>query len=290
MGTRRTRALTTSLLVTAALAAGCGSTTTTSGASPGAGEEPAPGPVLRVDATGGFTSPQELAARLPLLVVEADGTAHTSAAVPAVYPGPALRPVATGTLPAEQVDRLVQALLDAGVGGDPDLGEPPVADATTTRVTLRHEGREHVLEAYALAEAVAPDPALTAEQQDARARLAAAVEEAAAAVQGAATSPYEPAAVAALVAPVPPGPADPAVGARTPVPWPGPALPGEPLGEGVEGGCVVARGAQADAVLDAAADADALTPWTSGGAEWSVVLRPLLPGEEGCADLTGRAR
>jgi hypothetical protein len=38
-------------------------------------------------------------------------------------------------------------------------------------------------------------------------------------------------------------------------------------------------------VLAAAKSAKSITPWTSGGRQWTVVFRPLLPDEAGCADL-----
>ena len=40
-----------------------------------------------------------------------------------------------------------------------------------------------------------------------------------------------------------------------------------------------------EAVLGAAAKATATTPWVSAGNSWSLLLRPLLPDETGCADL-----
>jgi hypothetical protein len=49
---------------------------------------------------------------------------------------------------------------------------------------------------------------------------------------------------------------------------------------------VTAAGKAADAVLDAAKSATAVTPWTADdGTRWSVTLRPLLPHERSCADL-----
>jgi hypothetical protein len=102
---------------------------------------------------------------------------------------------------------------------------------------------------------------------------------------------YEPTAVAALVRPWPatdgaddgePDPAQPE--AR----WPGPALPGDPVGPLPDLGCVTATGDQAADVAAAARAATSLTPWvTDDGARWSVTFRPLLPHESGCADLTG---
>jgi len=63
------------------------------------------------------------------------------------------------------------------------------------------------------------------------------------------------------------------------------ALPGEPFLPPV--GCVTATGAQGQAVLAAAKRATTITPWTSADRQWTVVLRPLLPDEAGCADLKG---
>jgi hypothetical protein len=68
------------------------------------------------------------------------------------------------------------------------------------------------------------------------------------------------------------------------VTWPGPALPGKTTGPEI--GCVTATGAQAAAVLAAAGKVTAITPWLSGGKRWTVALRPLLPDETGCADLS----
>jgi hypothetical protein len=50
--------------------------------------------------------------------------------------------------------------------------------------------------------------------------------------------------------------------------------------------CVTATGAEATAVIEAAGGANLLTPWLSAdGTRWSVLFRPLLPDESGCADL-----
>jgi hypothetical protein len=49
---------------------------------------------------------------------------------------------------------------------------------------------------------------------------------------------------------------------------------------------VVVGGDQATAVLAAAGNGNALTPWVGAdGSRWSVTFRPLLPDESGCADL-----
>jgi hypothetical protein len=93
--------------------------------------------------------------------------------------------------------------------------------------------------------------------------------------------PYEPAAIAAvsheLTASTSPDETE-----RT---WPGPPLPGEPTGLITGFGCVSATGAEATAIIGAAATANELTPWSSAGRHWLVDFRPLLPDETSCADL-----
>ncbi|MGY1838070.1 MULTISPECIES: hypothetical protein [unclassified Modestobacter] len=245
--------------------------------------------VLSVEHTGGFTTPEMLAARLPVVAVYADGRVFTEGPVVAIYPGPAWPNVQLQQIDRDDVRTLAQRALDAGLAEDGDLGSPPVADATSTRFTLQTADGTFVREAYALTEGRDwPDSGLTEDQQEARARLAElrddltdlpatlgpeAVGE---------TEQYEPAAVAALVRPYTepadmPGPPE--------LPWPGPALPGEPLAPGVT--CLTAEGEQATAVAAAAREATTLTPWVGAdGARWAITFRPLLPHEQGCGDLT----
>lgn len=250
--------------------------------------------VLRVDHTGGFSTPAMLASRVPVVSVYADGRVITEGPQIAIFPAPALPNLQVRQIEPEGVETLVDLALEAGVGEDPDLGEPPIADATSTRFTVMTASGTEQLEAYALSEATAPvgpgpDLGLTPEQQAVRAELLDLLdaltnlpqtlgEEAVTAEE-----PYEPQAVAAIVTPwVDPGMEDiePAE-----VAWPGPELPGEPLVPAMDVSCVTATGDEAEAVLDAAADANSATAWTSGDARWSVALRPLLPAESGCEDL-----
>lgn len=256
------------------------------------------GLVLQVAATGGFVTPSMLAARLPIISVYADGRVITEGPVPAIYPGPAWPNVQV-----QQVDRAaVQAMADralaAGVAGTADLGTPPIADATSTRFTLVTADGRYIREVYALGEAAglpgpgAPEPGspswdsgLTAEQEAARGALAGLLDELTGVPGDGETVPYEPAAVAAVVSPW----IDLDPDLRQPeLPWPGPALPGESTSGPPDVSCVIATGAQAQAVRDAARSATSLTPWvTPDGTRWSVTFRPLLPHESSCADLTG---
>ncbi|MGY1705068.1 hypothetical protein ACI79C_10865 [Geodermatophilus sp. SYSU D00697] len=250
---------------------------------------PAEGPgrlVLQVEHVGGFVTPEMLAGRLPLVTVYSDGRVIAQGPQIAIYPAPALPNLLVWQLDEAGVQTVVDRAVASGVTETGDLGSPPVADAPATRFTLVTEEGTYVREVQALF-ALPDDGGLTPEQQTTRGELMGLVD--------VLTSPegpfgaagpesYRPDAVAAVVTAWAPGPEPELV--QPEVAWPGPALPGEPLEARLGLSCVVARGAEAAAVLDAAAGANALTPWTAeDGSHWALTLRPLLPHETGCADL-----
>ena len=242
----------------------------------------AEGLVLRVDQTGGFVTPSMLAGRLPTVSVYADGRVITEGPVPAIYPGPALPNLQVTELDPAGVQELVDRALAAGVDETSDLGTPPIADATSTRFTVVTAEDTYVREAYALWETT-EGSGLTGEQVAAREELGDLLD-ALTRPGAAATTSYEAEAVAAIASPW----VDPGDGLVQPdLPWPGPALPGEPTGGPPDVTCVTAAGAEAQALLEAAGAGNAATPWVTGdGARWSVTFRPLLPDETRCADLT----
>ena len=245
--------------------------------------------VLQVTEVGGYTTPALLTGRLPTVTLYADGRLITDGPVMAIWPAPALPNLQVHLLDDGGVRDLVDRALAAGVAGTSDLGQPPVTDVTTTRFAVRTGGTTVTREAYALGMDLGPagdgEAGLTEEQAAARQRLLTFLDELRdpAAALGAervtGPEPYRPEAVAALVSPyVEVEPAQPEQR------WPGPELPGAPIAPDVT--CVAASGAQAQALLEAAASASAATPWTAAdGSRWSALLRPLLPHESGCADL-----
>ena len=246
--------------------------------------------VLRAEHVGGFTTPETQVARLPLVSVYADGRVIVEGPVPAIYPAFAWPNVQVLDIGRDRVQELVDRALSAGVAETADLGMPPLADVPSTRFTLVTARETHVREVYGLTETAGmPGTGLSAEQEAARQELAGLFGEltdlAVLEAGDEAPAAYTPEAVAAIVRPWAASEEDIAQGlAPDPVAWPGPALPGDELGAGLS--CVVATGEQAAAVRAAAGDANALTPWSSGGSPWSVTFRPLLPDESGCADLT----
>jgi hypothetical protein len=248
--------------------------------------------VLQVRQTGGLAGPGAHLARLPLVSVYADGRAFSEGPQIAIYPGPAWPNAQVQQLTPDAVRALVAKAVDAGVKSGADLGQPPVADAMTTRFVVRTDAGMQTVDVVGLAEASASASGLTPEQKAARAKLNTLMQELTnlQGAQGAgAAKPYVPTAVAAVAAPfvAPTG-----AGAVKPPPakaWPGPALPGEPMGGGAQVGCVAVTDGQVAPVLTAVKDANTLTPWTSGGKQWSLTFRPLLPSESGCADLLAGA-
>ncbi|MGY1886886.1 MULTISPECIES: hypothetical protein [unclassified Blastococcus] len=288
MSTRPVRV--TALLVLALLLGACAD----SAGGGASAEDPSPAGedatvVLQVGEVGGFTTPALLAGRVPSATLYADGRLITDGPQIAIWPAPALPNLQLYRLGDGGVRDLVERAVSAGVTETGDLGQPPVADMTSTRFTLRTDGETVTREVYALGVGSDPrgefDTGLTEEQAAARARLA----ELADALRDPVTAlgadrvsgpePYQPDAVAAVATPY--VEVDPAQAEQQ---WPGPELPGEPIGPGIT--CVTATGEEARAVLDAAAEANAATPWvTPDGSRWSLVLRPLLPHESGCADL-----
>lgn len=250
------------------------------------------GLVLEVAYTGGFVTPQMLAARLPLVSVYADGRVITQGPTVAIYPAPALPNLQVQQLSTDEVRDLVDQALAAGVGDEIDYGRPPIADAPSTRFTVTTAEGTEVTEVYALSAALSPGPrgdeplpGLTEEQSAARDELQALLDTITLAGTED-TEGYEPDAVAAIVSEW--TRLDDGLPPPEPVAWPGPPLPGEALAPRLDVHCVTARAEAAGSVLEAARSANAATPWTSDdGTRWSLTLRPLLPHESGCDDLAG---
>lgn len=266
--------------------------------SPGSG---GPGPVvptsftdedvvLRVEYVGGFMLPEGLVTRLPTVTVYGDGRVITEGPVVAIYPGPALPNVQVQRISRDDVARLAQRAVEAGVGHTTDFGQPLVADAPSTRITvLTVNGHKHAT-ANALGMGDEAGPGLTDDQRAARAKLReliAALTDLPATLGADAVGPaepYRPAAIAAIASPWT-EPDDDALPAPPELAWIGPPLPGEETANVHGVHCVTVTGSDAAELLGRAMEATTLTPWVSGGERWRVAFRPLLPDESGCADL-----
>jgi hypothetical protein len=245
------------------------------------------GLVIRVEHTGGLVPAAELAGRLPLVSVYGDGRVIMEGPVLTIYPAPALPNLQQLTVAPAEVARLARRALDAGVGSATDFGRPSVTDLPDTRFTVTTGTGVRQSTVYALDTGPAgPDLGLTDAQRDARRKLTDLLDELLdPPAKLAEPGPYPVSSLAAVATAY--RPPDPSIlPAPPPVAWPGPPLPGDPVGADV--GCVSVTGDAAKAVLTATAVANSATPWTSGGATWNVRFRPLLPDETACVDLTRR--
>jgi hypothetical protein len=240
--------------------------------------------VLRVEHVGGFVPVQVLATRLPIVSVYGDGRVITEGPQIMIYPGPARPNVLVRLIGAADLNRLVSMAVDAGVGSGADYGTPHVADVPSTKFTVNTDDGVLTTEV----ESLDFTEGLTDEQIAARRKLIdlqtaltdlpgtlgadAAGEE----------QQYEPTALAAVTSPF----TESEDGLdQEEMAWPGPALPGEPLNDLGDLRCVTVTGADVATVLEAADQANQLTPWVSEGQRWFVTFRPLLPEESSCADL-----
>jgi len=245
--------------------------------------------VLRTAYEGGFVPYEFTLSSTPFWSLLGDGTLIVLGPQIEIYPGPALPNLVAMPVSEDGVQAILQAARDAGLlEGDAHYGDQCIADAATTVFTTNADGRTSVVSAYALD---VGDPAGTCgsgQDADARAKLAA--------FQAKLTDlqswlpegslgterPYEPTEMRVYVLPYR---ADPQLPQEA-IEWPlGAALDG--FGEPIENApaatrCGVVSGDELATLLAEAQDANALTPWTSGGTEYQLIFRPLLPDEHTC--------
>lgn len=245
--------------------------------------------VLRVDVGGGFVPIEFTLTQFPSFSLYGDGRIITLGPQIEIYPGPALPNLQVTRISEEGIQRVLEEARAAGLlGPDHHYDYPGIADAATTTFTVVADGSTHVISAYALAEGF-DDGLLEEDEREARqglldfqARLTdlrswlpdGAVGE---------ETPYETDELRIFVragAPV----AEPELEQR-PLDWP---LPGElatfgaPAQPSPDFRCGTVTGEALRQVLDRAARANTLTPWTSNGESYALFFRPLLPDESGC--------
>jgi hypothetical protein len=235
--------------------------------------------VISISSGGGFVPFGVDFAAVPT-VVQRDGTVLTGGAVIAIYPGPALSPVSTGTLSGDALAELLEAAEEAGLESDAlDFGEPGVSDSPTTTITVEIDGGTYTHEAYALGfgEDMGGDLGLSEEQLDLRAAVQDFVGEVSDAVTTAATDTYEPTAYQVLALPVDPADLAGSEPAPNELAWP---LADVALAEGA---CIDITGDDATAFAALLPDATQITIWRdAAGATWQLATRAVLPGDDPC--------
>ena len=241
--------------------------------------------LVRVEHVGGFLPVGAAFAEVPQLAVYGDGRAITRGPQILVFPGPALPNLLVHRLAPEHLETLERLAADAGLLPEPlEYGNPPVADAATTVVTLGFGGSTVVHRAPALAigeDPRAEAPGLDEDALAAREALTGFIDAASSLVSEADEgAPYRAEAFAVLARPVPGDepPADPGLEPDV-LAWPVADVDLESAQE-----CVVVEGTTAGAVATAFEDATQLTRFRQDEQVYEVFVRPLLPGEQECPD------
>ncbi|PRY70633.1 hypothetical protein B0I08_101770 [Glaciihabitans tibetensis] len=309
IATYATAAAVLGILVGCAGAGGSGSGNSSADDSSDFADLPAGTAVVRVEQTGGFVTPQTTFSRVPDLAVYADGRTITPGPQIRIFPPPALPSLQISELSDAQVERIVDIADDAGLlNASVEYGEPNIADATTTVVTIVSEGETYVHEAYALSSVsldapVDPDSdvsegvtlGIDAAAAEARSALSSFIAEAttiASNAEAEQSAVWEPDAYSLRATPAQAASAggldgtdgtdviDDIAGES-----PAPALPWEiadvTLSAAAE--CVSVEGEQATQLRDQLAAANELSLFKQADGEYQVWIRPVYPDEIPCA-------
>lgn len=281
-------AMPAALLMTALVATACvapaGAANPT--ASPATPKDP-DAVVIRVDWEGGFVPPSVLVSRLPILLVTADGRVITQGPQIEIYPGPLLPNVQVRQLAPGELDKLIAFAKAQGLLKDAAYDFPGIADAATTVLRITVDGTTYTVSAYSLAEAGVDDATgmpVDDATREGRAALRTFIDHVTGLGDDAFTGPstaYVADGYRVIASPFVPGPADD----WQPVEWPlAPlATAGDPVVPGDDSTrCHVLSGADLAKVMPLFENANQLTPFTSGDAQFILGVRPLLPGETGC--------
>lgn len=273
-----------------------GSTATPGEESPGSSSQPSdpisspegtPGLVFRVETVGGFVAPDALLGRLPTVEVRDDGSVYVQGPQVMIYPGPLLPNIQVHVISPAALARLVALAREKDLLRDASYEQPLIADAPTTVITIVSDGHTYTQRAYALSEAADVDAAMSIADREARANLRAFIDALTNVPSNAIVSPDRPYVAGAyriFVGPEQAG-ADPNL-VQQPIAWPlgtdlatiGSVVPNA----GPDRRCVVVDGADARTLRPLFERANVLTPFMSNGRRYSLIVRPLLPGEAGC--------
>lgn len=247
--------------------------------------------VLQVHRTGGLRPPGAEFSDVPMATLLGDGTMIVEGAQIAVYPAPLLPPLFQMTLSDDGMQQLLDAAEDAGLlSPAPEYGRPPIADATTTVITVRTGGEVVTHEIYALLEAPGLDqggglPGLTDGQRERREAVGAFVgqittpeQELVGAEDVSDATPFEAERFVLRAAPVQPVD-DPPDGDVVPEvrDWPLAAIS---LADAAE--CLEVADEHGRRLAPILADANTLTRFREADVVYELDVRPLLPHEDGC--------
>jgi hypothetical protein len=271
-----------------------------SASSPAPYSGPVPHPsgsdlVVRIEWTGGFVPYESLFTSLPRFTLLGDGRVIIEGPTIAIYPGPALPNLQVRRLTEEGIQSVLSRIAETGLFGESaswDGAAQFIADANDTVFTVRTDGREVVVDVYALgflSDPVSDSPDISAAERDAHSRLLRLENDLLSletwipaddwADDG--WQAYAADSLRLLVANIDDRPPNPDDLGSEPMAWPSTTAP-DAFGTAMdvhEVRCGVVTGAEADAWYAALEQANQLTPWSHDGHRYSVTARPLLPDE-----------
>lgn len=238
-------------------------------------------PMLTISDEGGFVPVEYNLRRVPRFVLMSDGTIYSPAPTTLEFPGKAVPPIQVGQVDAETLAGIRGLIDTSGLGEvtdeSNDAAASRVADASTTVfVYVDQDGGEHRFAVYALglSDIDFGDPRV--EQLE---LLLAEVEQAAGSATG--TEIWQPEAVQVYVSDQPMR-FDPEFSNTMEYPL---DAGFDSLGEAETAGfqCLTLEGTEATSLLDVMSEANEATTFvTEGGEEYTILVKPLLPGQEGC--------
>ena len=282
----RTRALAVPLVVLSLLAGGCGRLTK---AGSGGIDHPT-GPadlVLRMDVGGGFVAPSYELRRIPTWSLFGDGRIITEGPQIEIYPGPALPSVQVQKITEDGIQAILEAAKAAGLlGPDRTYDQGCVADVPTTTFTVYADGAKHIVSAYALGMVPGSCPGEDTEARAKLAAFAAKLSDLASWLPKGSLSEQGQFEASEMRVYVQPYAGSPEPGLhQTAMGWPlSDLLSSFGKADATYGDfrCGVVGGTDLAKLLPDAQRANELTPWRSGGADYSLIFRPLLPDEHTC--------
>lgn len=276
---RALRAVTTVALgaVLGLVLAGCGGSGGSLTHPKGANEA-----VLQITIGGGLVPVEHNLTLLPVFSLYGQGRVIVPGPVIAIYPGPALPNLQTAVLSEKAVQAILAAARNTRLfDPDFDYGQPPVADAATTSIVIDAGGATNHSDIYALG--MEEGEGLSAEQQRARADIAkfvaSLIDLTAFETSPLAWEPYQYTALAVYSTLTDPNAPEPDVQPNR-LTWPLDDL--SSLGEPVSPAGFrrfVAAGQDLEALEPLLSQATQITLWESGGEEYHLFFRPLLPEE-----------
>jgi hypothetical protein len=247
--------------------------------------------VFRVGWEGGFVMPEAILGRLPIVAVYGDGRVITQGPQLAIYPGPLMPNLQEHTLSAAALDRLIALARANDLLKTIHYDFVGIADAPDTVLEINLDGQAYRVSAYALAEAgtdtgagAGLDPAVI----EGRAALRSFID-ALTAIPASdfvdEEHPFDVTALRIYASKASPASDSDAQLAPPAVDWPlgdlataGFAVPNSPLGAR----CQAVRGDDLAKVLPILQQANTLQTFTSNGELYSLIVRPLLPGDADC--------